>query len=126
MRRIFAFVLAAAVVGPALASVGAKESPTWLLGIWQKTQDEDNSPNDVMKFNADGAWIGYGPKCEEKLFEYFVRNGDVFLIIPLEKGPISLLFRSSTDRKRLTFTSPRTRNNAIYEMVKKPVCGGDG
>jgi len=102
---------------------GTATAEAWLLGTWQKTQDEDNSPDDVMKFNSDGTWIAYGPGCQEKLFQYFLHEGNVFLVIPIEKGPVSLVFRPSLDKKQLTFTSPRTMNNAIYEKVDKPFCG---
>jgi hypothetical protein len=102
---------------------GAAEASPWLVGTWQKTMDEDESPADVMKFNEDGTWIAYGPECQEKLYEYFIHNGDVFLVIPIEKGPVSLVFRPSSDKSKLKFTSPRTMNSAIYEKVENPLCG---
>ena len=107
---------------PQLAT--AETSNSWLVGIWQKTIDEDNSPDDVIKFNPDGTWVGYGPKCEEKLYKYFVHEGDVFFLIPIPKGPVSLVFRPNEQKTKLVFTSPRTMNNASYEKVKKPLCGG--
>lgn len=109
-----------------LATTTSAQAEPWLVGTWQKTQDEDNSPDDVLKFNDDGTWVAYGPECQEKLYEYFMHKGDVFLFIPIQKGPVSLVFHPSPDKKRLTFTSPRTMNNAIYEKVENPLCGKNG
>ena len=35
-----------------------------------------------------------------------------------DKGPIALVFRPDPDGKRLTYTSPRTRNNAVMEKTQ--------
>ena len=97
----------------------------WLVGTWQKTQDEDGTSPDTLRFRNDGTWVAYGPDCEECIYKYFVHGGDVFLFIPIEKGPVALVYRPNSSHSALTFTSPRTRNNAVYEKVANPICGKD-
>jgi len=118
-KSILLFVLSL----PGIALCQSHANHAWLMGTWQKTLDEDNSPTDTLTFRGDGTWIGYGPRCEETVYQYFVHSGDVFLILPQPKGPVALIFRPNPSNSKLTFTSPRTRNNAIYEKVANPVCG---
>jgi hypothetical protein len=113
-------VLATAFLGQTSC---ASEGPDWLVGVWQKTHDEDQSPADTIRFRPDGNFINYGPNCQEKLNPYFVHGGNVYLSIEIPgKGPVALVFKPSVDKKALTFTSPKTLNNAVYEQAPNPPC----
>lgn len=93
-----------------------------MLGTWIKTYDEDRDPADSITFRPDGTFATYDDACEEHTNAYFVRNDLVFLVIPLNKGPVALVFRPTEDKSIMTFTSPRTRNNALYVRADKPHC----
>lgn len=126
MRHIKPAALTAVLAATFLCQTScASETQDWLVGVWQKTQDEDRSPPDTIKFLPNGQFINYGPNCEEKVNPYFLHGGNVYLSIEIPgKGPVALVFKPSGDRKALTFTSPRTLNNAVYEQAPNPPCGG--
>ena len=109
------------------SSCQAEKPPTaasWIFGTWEKTQDEDKSPPDTIKFLPNGTFVSYGPNCEEKIFPYHVHGGNIYLDIDiLGKGPVALVYRPNDAHTALTFTSPRTMNNAVYEHVSHPTCG---
>lgn len=110
------------VLSPLVAS--AEQGPTWIVGTWQKTLDEDHAPPDVMTFRADGTFLSFGPKCEQRTNHYFVHEGDAYLVVMIPgKGPVALVFRPNSDKSHLTFTSPRTLQNAQYEKIASPPCG---
>lgn len=118
------------LVSASSASWAAKQEPTgdhaWLLGVWEKTQDEDRDRPDSLKFQTDDTFVSYGPSCEEKVFPFHIHKGNVYLDVAIPgKGPVALVYRPNQSRTALTFTSPRTLNNATYERVPKPTCGGD-
>jgi len=119
----FRYLLLAALSFPHFASGEVASSTSWLVGTWQKTLDEDGSPADALTFKPDGTWIAYGPQCQQAIYHYFLHEGDVFLVLPQSKGPVALVFHPNTGKTTLTFTSPRTKNNAIYEKVAHPICG---
>ncbi len=97
-------------------------APKWLIGTWDKTLDEDGGPPDSITFKSNGIFVTYDSQCNEHTNSYFVERGMVFLIIPLAKGPVALVLTPSSDRSSMTFTSPRTRNNAVYEPSDGPYC----
>lgn len=97
-------------------------APRWLLGTWDKTLDEDGGPPDSITFKSNGMFVTYDSQCNEHTNSYFVEKGMVFLIIPLAKGPVALVLTPSADRSSMTFTSPRTQNNAVYEPSDGPYC----
>jgi hypothetical protein len=98
---------------------------TWLVGFWHQTEDEDNTGSDVMEFRADGTYQNYGFNCVHSSSQPFhVFGGDIYVTSEISgKGPIAIVFRPSDDLKRLTFTSPRTRHNAVYERLPTNPCG---
>ena len=50
-------------------------------------------------------------------------SGDLYVTSEIPgKGPISIVFRPNADGSKLTFTSPRTRNNAVYARIPKIPC----
>ena len=111
----------------ASASLSAQtEQASWLMGFWQLTQDEDGSPSgtDLNEFRADGRYVIYGPNCKENFGAYHLYNGDVYIAFDIPgKGPVAMIYRPSEDHAKLTFTSPRTRHNAVYERASSPhVC----
>ncbi|MFC3814933.1 hypothetical protein [Lysobacter sp. GCM10012299] len=116
------------LASPLLVLVGmasATESPLapqWLVGTWTKTVDEDQGPPDSITFRSDGTFATYDDRCRAHTNTYFVKNGLVFLLIPLEKGPIALVLDAGDDHATMRFTSPRTRNNAVYVPSEGPHC----
>jgi hypothetical protein len=116
------------LASPFLLLVGvasATESPVvpqWLVGTWTKTIDEDQGPPDSITFRKDGTFATYDDRCRAHTNTYFVKNGLVFLVIPLEKGPVALVFDPDDGNATMKFTSPRTRNNSVYVPSGVPHC----
>lgn len=110
---------------PCMAS--SLDQSTWFIGRWLLAEDEDGSrPGvDLTEFRADGHYVIYGPDCTTSLIAtYHVYKGDIFVSVDVpNKGPLALVFRPSADRERLTYTSPRTRNNAVYRRAPASICG---
>lgn len=123
MKALTVPIAIVAALLPTLVGAAAAQ-PAWLVGSWTAVYDEDGSPADIMEFSADGRFINYGVKCnlvDEHRFHTF--NDEVYVTIEIpRKGPIALVFRPSADKKQLTYTSPRTRRNAVYERLKSNPC----
>ena len=98
----------------------------WPLGTWIKTIDEDNGPPDSITFRADGTFATYDNQCKEHTNAYFIEKGMVFLVIPLAKGPVALVLQPTGDKTSMSFTSPRTQNNAVYVPSRAPHCRPEG
>jgi hypothetical protein len=100
--------------------------PAWFVGQWILASDEDGGPpgQDLDEFLADGHYIIYGPKCTQSLVaSYHVHDGDIYVTAEVPgKGPIAMIFRPSADQTSLTYTSPRTRHNAIYRRALPTIC----
>lgn len=109
------------VLGTACAGARAA-APAWPIGTWEKTIDEDNGPPDSITFRVDGTFATYDDQCREHTNAYFINNGMVFLLIPLAKGPVALVLKPDDDHSSMTFTSPRTQNNAVYVPAGGPHC----
>jgi len=123
---IFVLALLAGIALPCQGAKSQDPSSNWILGVWEKTQDDDHSRADTLKFLSNGTFVAYGPRCEEKVFPYHIHAGNIYLDIEIPgKGPVALVYRPNQAHTALTFTSPRTMNNAVYERVVHPTCGGD-
>ena len=126
MTRAGMTALVAAVAMCATACQ-AKESavPEWLPGFWQMTHDEDGGPlGELVEFRADGSYLWHGLDCAEpRPITFHVHDGEIYVtnLIP-NKGPVSVIFHPSPDHRQLSFTSPRTFNNAVYERVALTAC----
>lgn len=121
MRTIVATILAIASQS-SIAAAAERLEPTWLFGAWKVTHDEDNTPPDIMAFKS-GVYVSYGVDCAFRYeWPMHIHGGDVFVKVEWPKGPISIVFRPNADKTKLTFTSPRTRNNAIYEKLPSNPC----
>jgi hypothetical protein len=99
-------------------------APYWFVGQWEMASDEDNSaPYDLMEFRPNNVWVDYGPGCKEFLAEYHVYGRDIYVtsLVP-DKGPIAMVFRPSEDHRVLTYTSPRTRHNAMFKRPSQSPC----
>jgi hypothetical protein len=54
---------------------------------------------------------------------YHIHNGNVYVTIEIPgKGPIAIVLHPTSNNSRLTFTSPRSRNNATYAKLKTNPC----
>lgn len=113
-------MLCCCVARPAVAT---EPVPGWLIGTWTPVSDEDGTPPDFADFTADGMYINHGFDCSIRVEAPFhLHDGDIYITFEVpDKGPIALVFRPDLDGKRLTYTSPRTRNNAIMEKTQ-PKC----
>lgn len=126
-RTLQVVLLSAALAfsGSACSTDRAGESD-WPVGTWVKTIDEDNGPPDSVTFRSDGTFATYDKQCRVHTNAYFVEKGMIFLIIPLKKGPVALIFRPNADKSSMSFTSPRTQNNAVYVPSGAPHCRPEG
>lgn len=109
-------------LGDSACSAEAPVDTAWVVGTWTKTYDEDRDPADSITFRADGKFAAYDQACKAHTNAYFVRDDLVNLLIPLENGPVALVFRPTGDKSILPFNSPRTRNVAFYVRAEKPHC----
>jgi hypothetical protein len=118
MKGVTLFVTIALALSSARIASAAPDMP-WVVGFWTATFDEDGTPADIMEFRADGKYIKYGVNCAVRNEATFhIHSGDVYVTVQVQrKGPVALVFRPSQDRQKLTYTSPRTGNNAIYERL---------
>ncbi|MDC8013873.1 hypothetical protein [Tahibacter soli] len=109
---------------PCVAS--SLDQPPWYVGRWLLAEDEDGSRpgTDLTEFRADGRFVVYGPGCTESVVAtYHVHNGDIFVSVEIpNKGPLAMVFRPSADHEKLTYTSHRTRNNAVYRRAPASIC----
>jgi hypothetical protein len=105
----------------AVSSACAKDTaPTWLVGYWIQTADEDGEPyDDTLEFRRDGTFVSYSKTCNQIVASFHLTNGNVYVTAPTKKGKVSLLYVPSQDHKRLVLTSVRTANNAVYEPQAK-------
>ena len=110
------------------ASVGrTTEShvPAWLPGFWRMTHDEDQGPTgSLAEFRSDGTYVYYERNCAaHPALPFHVHKGEIYVtnFIP-KKGPVSVVFHPSADHGHLTYTSPRTFNNARFERVAISDC----
>lgn len=127
MRRTSVTALLLALAGSGYSTAAPPTTMDWLVGTWEKTHDEDNSPPDILLFRSDGTFVSYAPRCEERVNSYFMHDGKVFMVIGIpDKGPVALVFQPSQNHQSLTFTSPRTLNNAVYEKRPSATCKPQG
>jgi hypothetical protein len=127
MHRILAIFLLTVTTMSASAMPGpdTKETLGWLYGYWELATDEDGGLRgmDVDEFRRDGTYSILGPDCKPHLGHYHVFDGDIYVTFDISgKGPIAMIFRPSPTKKTLTYTSPRTRNNATYEKPPGSPC----
>jgi len=104
------------------AATPKEDDASWLSGSWTKTADEDKGPADVVEFLANGSFVTFGPNCQATFNSFFIRDGFIYVTVVGTNGPIALMFVPSVDRKKLTFTSPRTFHLATYEKTTTPSC----
>ena len=115
------------VVSAILASfscAASEQVPAWLVGTWTPTSDEDGTPADVASFTEDGKYYNYGIGCAVfGEMPFHIYNGDIYITSEIPgKGPVAIVFRPSENGAKLTYTSPRTRNNTIMEKLKSNPC----
>jgi hypothetical protein len=96
-------------------------SPDWLVGTWTVISDEDGTPPDFADFTVDGKYVNYGFNCTIRHeMPFHIYNGDIYITSEVQgKGPVAMVFRPSADKKTLSYTSPRTRRNAVMAQVKE-------
>ena len=123
-------VLALGVAACLPACAAQSESiPSWLPGIWQMTADEDKGPlGELVEFTADGRYFFYGKDClSMSPLTFHVHNGDVYVTNTIQnKGPVSIIYHPVGNGAALTYTSPRTFNNASYSRTALKACEKQG
>lgn len=89
---------------------------TWPTGYWTQVEDEDGqASDDTFQVLADGSVLTYDKQCRVIASGLsHIHDGILFVTWESKKGPIAIAYVPSQNRKRLTFTSPRTGNNAVY------------
>ncbi|MGY0613460.1 MULTISPECIES: hypothetical protein [unclassified Luteimonas] len=99
---------------------------TQFVGFWELDYDEDGTPRDTMEFTAEGRYVMHGIECDlMESFPYHVYRGNLFVALDVpDKGPIAMIFHSNVDG-RLSFTSPRTRQNAYYKRLSADPCNDE-
>jgi hypothetical protein len=117
MKNSVVALLALSACFNSFSTRAAENIPSWLVGRWTVVFDEDGTPPDFADFTANGKYINRGFDCGVRA-EMPFHTAE----IP-KKGPIALVFRPSQDKKKLTYTSPRTRHNAVMQKVAGNKCG---
>jgi hypothetical protein len=115
------------ILTPTAWAMVAPEDYAWLYGYWLTTTDEDNTVvvADWNEFRADGTYVNISPDCRRVQGKFHTFDGDVYVTVEvLNKGPIAIIFRPAKSKAQLTFTSPRTRNNATLSKVERTTCKG--
>jgi hypothetical protein len=106
----------------------APDDYAWLYGYWYAIADEDNTNNtdaDWNELRADGTYVNISPDCRRVYGKFHIFEGDVYITYEIpKKGPIAMIFRPSKSKVQLTYTSPRTRNNATMSKVEHTSCKG--
>lgn len=124
IRAIVLLILA----GVASLNVHAKHAPgkssAWLLGVWELTDDPDNSPTDWMEFRADGTFVNTLSNCKQASGRYHLYQGDIYLAIEQGGKFLANGARPNPEKTKLLYTSPRTRSTATYEKVEAVRCNG--
>lgn len=115
MKTIALSFFLLACVSPSLA-LATQTWPRWPVGFWVQTLDEDgHSRDETLRFLGDGSVVIYGPSCQmSPAGGYHVYGGKVYATFRVPKGFVSAVYVPSKDRRRLTYTSPRTGNNSVY------------
>lgn len=111
---------------PALATQqpGTK-LPSWMVGFWKVSYNEDALPPDTFELTADGHYVGQGMHCDARyLGDGHVYKGELYVrgVIP-GKGPMAFLLVPN-EHHQLGFTSTRTGNNAVYSKLAENPCKG--
>ena len=121
-ERLFGVFVSLVLVSFSCAA--SEQVPAWLVGTWTPTFDEDGTPADVASFTADGKYYNYGIGCSVfGEMRFHIHNGDIYITSEVPgKGPIAQVFRPSENGRKLTYTSPRTRNNAVMEKLDSNPC----
>jgi hypothetical protein len=122
MKRLLFACFALFLSLPSFAAPPKEDDASWLSGSWTKTADEDKGSADVVEFLANGSFVTFGPNCQATFNSFFIRDGFIYVTVVGTNGPIALMFVPSVDRKKLTFTSPRTFHLATYEKTTTPSC----
>jgi hypothetical protein len=124
VTRTFLAILAIASLTVGAVAFASDAAPKSLLGVWTATYDEDGTPADVFELRGDGTYVNFGIDCNvAEEMPYHMFRGDIYVTSEIPgKGPISIVFRPSADGSKLTFTSPRSRNNATYEKLATNPC----
>ncbi|HET7126623.1 MAG TPA: hypothetical protein VFI26_05970 [Lysobacter sp.] len=121
----FALLALAFVISACSAAGQSNDQENWMIGFWHMTIDEDNGPlGGVIEFKPNGIYVGYDNACNSLgEIDYHVYRGNIYVTNTIPgKGPVSVIFHPSEDRTKLTFTSSRTRNNAVYERLSDDKC----
>jgi hypothetical protein len=124
-KTVFGILLL--VIARAVWAMVAPEDYSWLYGYWLTTADEDSRVPiaDWNEFRADGTYVNISPDCHRAYGKFHTFDGDVYVTVEVpKKGPIAIIFRPAKSRVQLTFTSPRTRNNATLSKVEQTTCNG--
>ena len=119
------FAIALSCFGVVACHASDAESSHGVVGFWQMIEDEDGGPlGGVFELRSDNTHVGYAKDCSEyPALPFHVYKGDIFVSSDVPgKGPVSVMFRPSPDGTKLTFTSPRTRNNAVHAFHKTNPC----
>ena len=119
----FVSIAACVLLTSAIDVHASDNSKNPYIGYWVMTSDEDGTPTDTMEVRDDGTYVSHGWTCQmAEVVPYHIHNGDLYATIEVpKKGPISIVFRHRQDGT-LSFTSPRTRNNAYYTRAPSNPC----
>lgn len=101
-------------------SLIASSKANWPTGYWLQIKDEDGQArDDTFQVLADGTVLAYDSQCREIASgRSHLYDGTLFVTWRSPKGPIAIAYVPSKNHELLTFTSPRTGNNAIYSRTK--------
>ena len=125
MKMFFSIAVGLAIFASSQSSTASqsKHSPS-LVGYWTAISDEDGTPADFFEITKNGKYVNYGFDCTVRNeARTHVWEGNLYVTHQIPgKGPIAIIFHPNADGSKMTFTSPRTRNNAVYARITKIPC----
>lgn len=127
--RALLFAVGALIANPVLAKdrddIDRSLGP-W-VGFWKVSFNEDPIPADTFELTADGLYLGQGINCSSAFVgKAHIYDDEIYIRFDLPgKGPLALILKPNA-KADLVYTSPRTRNNAVYSRLPSSPCAAKG
>ena len=101
----------------------AADVNSWLVGSWGRYAEGATEPMDIMYFAPDGTGATFDMPCRRRMeVKWHEYEGDIYAMNEFYKGPITITFRPSPDKKTMRYTGPTAEPTQISKLPDNP-CG---